>query len=106
MSERSFIDSILAKVAAEVRADAERVGQMMLGVPIEALSEMDGTMPIVTDRFDHAPGEFTSYRGYYEQIAFEPSLATPSSGAIGLRKPFTLIVSGLPFFSTPIAPFS
>lgn len=73
MGERDFIDSILAQVTAKVRADAERVGQMTLGSLIDGLADLDGAMPIVIDRFDSAPGEFGSYRGYYEQIAFEPS---------------------------------
>lgn len=45
---------------------------LTLGEAIDKLSALEGDMPIVFDN-GSAPGEVDSYRGYYSDLAFEPT---------------------------------
>jgi hypothetical protein len=65
------IEEVMEMVRQKVAEDAVAAGQMTLGGLLGALAPLDSDMPIVVDFTDSAPGDFDSYRGYYEQIAFE-----------------------------------
>ncbi len=65
----AWIKSIMNKVDAQTRQDAEEAGQMTLGRFIVAL---EGVPQDALIRFDVGgnPGEPLSYRGYYSDLAF------------------------------------
>lgn len=65
------IDEIMNLVRQKIADDAVAAGQMTLGDLLSALAPLDPDLPVVVDFTDSAPGDFDSYRGYYEQIAFE-----------------------------------
>lgn len=62
-------------------SEANRQGRsryhLTLGAAIEKLNAMDGSIRVVcSDNQDEAPGAAMSYRGYYSDLAFAPSLDT------------------------------
>ena len=63
----SYINAIMAEMGRERKASAKN---MRLGKLIEILSNLPADKPIVTDT-GHPPGQFMSYRGYYEDLAFD-----------------------------------
>ncbi len=65
------IETIMAMVHAQVAEDANDAGQMTLGALIDALKMLPEDAEISWDFGGH-PGPANSYRGYYEQLAFEP----------------------------------
>jgi hypothetical protein len=66
-------------VNAKVNDDARRSGVMTLGALRDALHQLPPDTPVVIDS-GGSPGPVSSYRGYYERLAFEPT-DTPVTAA-------------------------
>ncbi len=75
------IAAIMALVDAKIKEEAEEAGQMTLGALIDALKMLPEDAAISWD-FGGYPGPANSFRGYYEQLAFEPT------GALSTVKEF------------------
>lgn len=71
MSNNSFVAALMRQVNERVAAEAEEAGQMTLGGLIAALKVLPGYKPVLVD-VGGSLGEPDSYRGFYEQLAFEP----------------------------------
>ncbi len=65
------ISDLMRHVAAQVADDAEDAGQMTLGGLIAALKLLPQGKPLIVD-VGGSLGEPDSYRGFYEQLAFDP----------------------------------
>jgi len=66
------IYDLFPELRGKIRSEAVAAGQMTLGNLIDALASLDGGLQITVDASGSAPGQFRSYRGYYEQIEFDP----------------------------------
>lgn len=66
-----FPYEIIAAVNHQIKQDAEQAGQLTLGDLISALNLVDKYKPLMVDLFQASIGYPHSYRGYYDQLAFE-----------------------------------
>lgn len=80
MSTDPFVAALMARVNRQVREEAEENGQMTLGAFIKALSHLPADMIVTTDQ-GGGLDDPTSYRGFYEQLAFQPTSAPVTAGS-------------------------
>jgi hypothetical protein len=73
-----MIEGMLAKMSEDRKASAPN---LRLGGLIDSLAALDPSLPIQSDDGNSFAG-FDSYRGYYEDLALEPSGIQSTVGAV------------------------